>query len=115
MDLAQYFKILITMDHASLSFLQKNSLLFTVICTMYCRSNIDKPMLDFIFVVENSEDWHSCNMKRNPSHYSSIFSLSSQHVAIVQVSLKYLATVSLHNNPVLLGLFTSQFLVQRIR
>jgi translocator assembly and maintenance protein 41 len=29
-------------------------------------------MMDFVFVVEDSVKWHSMNLKRNPSHYSTI-------------------------------------------
>ena len=41
-------------------------------------------MLDFIFVVENSEEWHKANMKRNPSHYTPLVSISSKHIAFLQ-------------------------------
>jgi translocator assembly and maintenance protein 41 len=42
------------------------------------------PMVDFIFVVENSELWHKENLSRNPAHYSSILSFSAKHIAAFQ-------------------------------
>lgn len=42
------------------------------------------PMLDIILVVENSEKWHTENMKCNESHYSSLVPLSSRYVAQFQ-------------------------------
>lgn len=42
------------------------------------------PMMDFILVVENSEQWHEDNMLQNPSHYTSIIPLGSKYVAQFQ-------------------------------
>ncbi len=42
------------------------------------------PMMDFILVVENSEQWHEANMLQNPSHYTSIIPLGSKYVAQFQ-------------------------------
>ena len=42
------------------------------------------PMMDFILVVENSEQWHEANMLQNPSHYTSIIPLGSKYVAKFQ-------------------------------
>lgn len=46
-------------------------------------------MLDIIFVVENSEDWHLLNMSLNPTHYSSIFPLSPRMTANIQVASSF--------------------------
>ncbi|GBF89470.1 phosphatidate, mitochondrial [Raphidocelis subcapitata] len=39
------------------------------------------PMIDFIFVVEDPEDWHTQNMERNASHYSFLRHLGPAAVA----------------------------------
>lgn len=44
----------------------------------------DLPMIDFIFVVKDSEEWHRDNMELNPSHYSSLLPMNSKMVAYVQ-------------------------------
>jgi hypothetical protein len=43
-----------------------------------------QPMLDFIFVVQNPEQWHTENMQRNPSHYTTLFPLSSSMISYIQ-------------------------------
>ena len=43
-------------------------------------------MLDLIFVVESSEEWHTLNMTMNPTHYTSILPLNATYVAKVQVT-----------------------------
>jgi translocator assembly and maintenance protein 41 len=47
-------------------------------------SKKELPMLDFIFVVENSEIWHQKNMDINPNHYSSLIPLGYKSVAAFQ-------------------------------
>lgn len=45
----------------------------------------DLPMIDFIFVVEDSVSWHKENLERNPSHYtSSIPFLTGKIIGMVQ-------------------------------
>lgn len=44
-------------------------------------------MIDFVFAVENSKDWHAQNMERNPSHYSGLQFLGSNMVAAFQEKL----------------------------
>lgn len=46
------------------------------------------PMLDLIFVVDNPETWHTLNLQRNPTHYSSMLSLSASNIALFQEQLK---------------------------
>ena len=43
-------------------------------------------MLDLIFVVESSEEWHTLNMTMNPTHYTAILPLNASYVAKVQVT-----------------------------
>ena len=42
------------------------------------------PMLDIILVVDNTEEWHTENLRRNPSHYSSVVSLSPFLLSLIQ-------------------------------
>ena len=35
-------------------------------------NNRDRPMVDFIFVVDDPEEWHALNLERNASHYSAL-------------------------------------------
>jgi hypothetical protein len=44
----------------------------------------DLPMVDFIFAVDSTEAWHEENRKRNPSHYSPLFPLSTRQLADIQ-------------------------------
>lgn len=46
------------------------------------------PMVDLILVVKDSEQWHSENKFRNPTHYSSLFSLSPHYIAAFQERIK---------------------------
>jgi translocator assembly and maintenance protein 41 len=48
------------------------------------KSMSDLPMVDFIFVVEDSQSWHAENLIRNSSHYSSMLCLSSKNTAAFQ-------------------------------
>lgn len=48
------------------------------------KKTTSAPMLDLIFAVDQSANWHQENMARNPSHYTSIVPLSSNRVAWVQ-------------------------------
>lgn len=50
----------------------------------YQRKPSELPMLDLIFIVENSETWHSENLKMNPTHYTSLFPMNAQSIAFVQ-------------------------------
>ena len=49
------------------------------------KSN-SNPMVDMIFVVDNPEEWHSLNLKLNPSHYSTLFPFSSSFITKIQDS-----------------------------
>jgi translocator assembly and maintenance protein 41 len=46
------------------------------------------PMVDLILVVKDSEHWHSENMFRNPTHYSSLIPLSPFYTAAFQEKIK---------------------------
>lgn len=48
------------------------------------KDSAQLPMLDLIFVVEDSEQWHAENMRRHPDHYSSFLARSPGVVAAVQ-------------------------------
>jgi len=52
----------------------------------YNKPSESLPMLDLIFVVENSVNWHSLNKLLNPDHYSSVFPMSAQLIANIQDS-----------------------------
>lgn len=41
-------------------------------------------MIDLIFVVENSVQWHESNMQMNPTHYSPIIPMSAGQIAHIQ-------------------------------
>lgn len=45
------------------------------------------PMLDMIFIVEDSTVWHTENMKLNPGHYTSMIAFNPAVVAAVQDNL----------------------------
>ena len=42
------------------------------------------PMVDFIFVVKDSEKWHRENLIKNPHHYTSLIPLKEKCIAWVQ-------------------------------
>ena len=44
----------------------------------------DLPLVDLIFVVDNSEKWHKLNMAKNPDHYTPLFTLSEKQIAFYQ-------------------------------
>ncbi|XP_068086404.1 uncharacterized protein [Anabrus simplex] len=48
------------------------------------RSSGRKNMIDFIFAVENSSQWHKQNIQWNPSHYSSLRRLGHNFIASFQ-------------------------------
>ena len=41
-------------------------------------------MIDFIFVVDDSKNWHAQNLKRNPHHYSALRYLGAKKIARIQ-------------------------------
>jgi mitochondrial translocator assembly and maintenance protein 41 len=47
-------------------------------------SSSQLPMVDLIFVVENSESWHEKNMILNPSHYTTLFPLKASWIATLE-------------------------------
>lgn len=53
----------------------------------YKKLGSDLPMIDLVFAVDDSVDWHAKNMKLNPSHYTPFMPLSPQMVATVQEQL----------------------------
>lgn len=48
------------------------------------KNPADLPMVDFIFVVEDSLKWHEMNLKMNPSHYSSLIPLPAKGISLFQ-------------------------------
>jgi translocator assembly and maintenance protein 41 len=48
------------------------------------KEEIDLPMVDMIFAVEDPQAWHSANMALNPCHYTPLITLSSSRIAGVQ-------------------------------
>lgn len=46
------------------------------------------PMLDLIFVVNDTEQWHTENIQRNPSHYTSMIALEPGNIKLFQERLK---------------------------
>ena len=48
------------------------------------HKDVKKNMLDFIFVVDNSEAWHRENLARNYKHYSFLRRLGAKRVALIQ-------------------------------
>jgi Phosphatidate cytidylyltransferase, mitochondrial len=44
----------------------------------------DLPMVDLIFIVNNSYEWHEMNMRRNPKHYTTPIPMSANIVAYIQ-------------------------------
>lgn len=46
--------------------------------------DVELPMLDIIFAVEDSEAWHKANKKRHGDHYTSIIDLKPSQIATVQ-------------------------------
>lgn len=47
-------------------------------------NNAKKPMIDLVFCVNNSLEWHRKNMQTNSSHYSAVRMLGSSAVAKIQ-------------------------------
>ncbi|KAL0281553.1 UNVERIFIED_CONTAM: hypothetical protein PYX00_002502 [Menopon gallinae] len=47
-----------------------------------------KNMIDFIFVVDDAEKWHSSNLAMNPSHYSALSYLGSNCIAKLQTNFQ---------------------------
>jgi translocator assembly and maintenance protein 41 len=45
------------------------------------------PMLDFIFAVENAEEWHRMNLESNPEHYTSMWPMNAKTIACIQDNL----------------------------
>lgn len=41
-------------------------------------------MIDFLFVVDDPQQWHAANLQRNPGHYSGLRYLGSRAVTAVQ-------------------------------
>lgn len=50
----------------------------------YKKQGSDLPMIDLIFAVDDSAQWHEQNMRQNPAHYSPIIPISSQTVTLLQ-------------------------------
>ncbi len=50
----------------------------------YNQDPASLPMIDMVFVVEDSVAWHSMNMKLNPNHYTPLISLNPTSVAYIQ-------------------------------
>jgi translocator assembly and maintenance protein 41 len=53
----------------------------------YHRNAAELPMIDMIFVVNDALSWHEENMRRNPSHYTSLLPMNYQQVAWFQQRL----------------------------
>lgn len=48
------------------------------------QATTDYPMVDFIFVVKDSESWHKENLQKNPDHYSSLIPMKERSIAWFQ-------------------------------
>ncbi|DBB04767.1 hypothetical protein WJX82_007058 [Trebouxia sp. C0006] len=54
---------------------------------LYDKSSTNKPMLDFIFAVDNPHEWHAQNLQQNRHHYSILGSLGPTPVVWTAESL----------------------------
>ena len=50
----------------------------------YSKPSSQLPMLDLVFVVEDSEAWHQNNMEMNPHHYTPLIPQTAASIAYIQ-------------------------------
>jgi len=53
----------------------------------YSESDIASAMVDFVFAVDDPQQWHEANLAQNRHHYSAVGGLGGASVASIQVRL----------------------------
>ena len=51
------------------------------------KPSADRPMVDFIFAVDDAYVWHEQNLLRNPHHYSFLKHTGARVIELIQVIL----------------------------